>query len=196
MDPRKNELSSSMVQMDYDMCLNGIDTILINGSPSCPFNLQRGLRQGDPLSPFLYVLIVEALNQMMKKATRLNLWKGVKICKNGLMITHLQYADDTLIFSDASLAYLKNIKQALILFHQASELQVNSTYLGLLIGGNLSRIKAWDPIIEKLSKNSQLVEERCCQYIGEGLHSSNPHYRISFSISYPSFQYRKVLLKK
>ena len=158
-------------------------SILINGSPSMPFKLQRGLRQGDPLSPFLFVLIVEALNQMIGKATSLNLWSGVETCKNGMTVTHLQYADDTLIFCDASLSSLKNIKQALILFHLASGLQFNFhksslmgintqaewlqdaaksllcktghipfTYLGLPIGGNLSRIQAWDPIIEKLSK--------------------------------------------
>lgn len=78
-------------------------SILINGSPSTPFKLQRGLRQGDPLSPFLFVLVVEALNLMIRKATGLRLWKGVECRKNGLAITHLQYADDTLILCDANL---------------------------------------------------------------------------------------------
>lgn len=158
-------------------------SILINGSPSVPFKLQRGLRQGDPISPFLFVFIVEALNQLISKATNKGLWRGVKIGKNELMITHLQYADDTLIFSDANIESLLNIKCVLILFQLASGLQVNFhksslmglnisktwlkeaassllckegcipfTYLGLPIGGNSSRINAWSPIIEKMSK--------------------------------------------
>lgn len=158
-------------------------SILINGSPSRPFKLHRGLRQGDPLSPFLFVIIGEALNQIIKKATGLNLWRGIEISKDGWMISHLQYADDTLIFCDASMESLKNIKSALILFQLASGLQVNFhksslmgmnipeswityaassllckvgaipfTYLGLPIGGNPTRIQAWNPVIEKLTK--------------------------------------------
>nr|CCA66178.1 hypothetical protein [Beta vulgaris subsp. vulgaris] len=157
-------------------------SILVNGSPSTPFKLKRGLRQGDPLSPFLFVLIGEALNQVILKATNMGLWSGVEVCRNGLKITHLQYADDTLVFSDARLESLKNIKMALILFHLASGLQVNFhkssiigmntsktwlneaansllcktgdipfTYLGLPIGENIHKIKAWDPIINKIS---------------------------------------------
>lgn len=157
-------------------------SILINGSPCTPFKLKRGLRQGDPLSPFLFVLIGEVLNQVIAKAVEKGLWSGVEVCKNGLKVTHLQYADDTLIFSEAKMESLKNIKKALILFHLASGLQVNFhkssiigmntskewileaassllckignipfTYLGLPIGGNLSRLQAWDPIIDKIS---------------------------------------------
>ena len=64
--------------------------ILVNGSPSTPFKLQRGLRQGDQLSPFLFVFIVEALNQLILKATNMGLWSGVEVCRNSLKITHLQ----------------------------------------------------------------------------------------------------------
>lgn len=100
-------------------------SILVNGSPSEPFKLQRGLRQGDPLSPFLFVLIVEALNQIIIKATNMHLWKGIECCKNGLKISHLQFADDTLMFCDANIESLKNIQKALIIFHLLSGLQVN-----------------------------------------------------------------------
>ncbi|XP_057739642.1 secreted RxLR effector protein 78-like [Arachis stenosperma] len=43
-------------------------SILINGSPSKPFKMERGLRQGDPLSPFLFVLVVDVLNRMIGEA--------------------------------------------------------------------------------------------------------------------------------
>lgn len=75
-------------------------SILVNGSPGTPFKLPRGLRQGDPSSPFLFVLIGEVLIQVILKATNMGLWSGVEVCRNGIKITHLQYADDTLIFSD------------------------------------------------------------------------------------------------
>lgn len=100
-------------------------SILINGSPCAPFKLRRGLRQGDPLSPFLFVLIAETLNQIISKAASLNMWKGIGVGHGDLSITHLQYADDTLIFCDANMESLKNIKKALILFQLASGLQIN-----------------------------------------------------------------------
>lgn len=104
---------------------NASASILVNGSPSTPFKLQRGLRQGDPLSPFLFVLIVEALNQLIKKVTSLHLWNGVGIPQSDVKVTHLQFADDTLIFCEANLDSLMNIKKMLILFQLASGLQVN-----------------------------------------------------------------------
>ncbi|XP_028094444.1 uncharacterized protein LOC114294507 [Camellia sinensis] len=73
-------------------------SVLVNGSPTQEFSPHRGLRQGDPLSPFLFNLVVEGLNILMKKAKILNLIKRPDIGLVGLNLTHLQFADDTLIF--------------------------------------------------------------------------------------------------
>ena len=100
-------------------------SILINGSPTAPFKLHRGLRQGDPLSPFLFDLAVETLSLVIEKASGLGLWEGVAVSRGGPKITHLQYADDTIIFCPPKLDFLHNIKKALILFQLASGLQVN-----------------------------------------------------------------------
>lgn len=108
--------------------------ILINGSPSPFFKLQRGLRQGDPISPFLFNIAVEPLNLLFNKAISLNLWKGIEICRNGSKISHLQYADDTIVFCSPKIHSLMNIKKVLILFEFSSGLQVNfhkSFVLGL-----------------------------------------------------------------
>lgn len=100
-------------------------SVLLNGSPLVPFKLERGLRQGDPLSPFLFVLAAEVLNLMIKKATSLNKWSGIPICKSGPILTHLQFADDTIIFSLPDLEALGNIQKTLILFQLTSGLQIN-----------------------------------------------------------------------
>ena len=68
-------------------------SILINGIPGRPFRMGRGLRQGDPLSPFLFVLMAEVLNRMMKKAVDLGLIRGLTIGKEAIQISHLQFAD-------------------------------------------------------------------------------------------------------
>lgn len=64
-------------------------SVLINGSPTATFDLQRGLRQGDPLSPFLFDLAVEPLNLLIHRATELCLWKGIETSSGGLSLTHL-----------------------------------------------------------------------------------------------------------
>ena len=57
-------------------------SILVNGSPTKEFNPQKGLRQGDPLSPFLFNLVVEALNILLQRAMDLRVLNGVSIGAN------------------------------------------------------------------------------------------------------------------
>lgn len=108
--------------------------VIINGSPTPLFSLKQGLRQGDPLSPFLFNLAVEPLNLLIHKAISKQLWDGIEVSKGGLSISHLQYADDTIIFFPKDIDALMNIKKSLIIFHLVFGLQVNfhkSSILGL-----------------------------------------------------------------
>lgn len=68
--------------------------VLVNGNPSGEFQLERGLRQGDTLSPFLFLVAAEGLNALTKRAVREGLLKGVTIGRGNMVISHLQYADD------------------------------------------------------------------------------------------------------
>ncbi|WMV26184.1 hypothetical protein MTR67_019569 [Solanum verrucosum] len=82
-------------------CISTVNfSVLINGSPAGYFNSQRGLRQGDPLSPFLFLLVMEGLNNMIKISNREGWLRGFDVARAGrdsLKITRLQYADDTYI---------------------------------------------------------------------------------------------------
>lgn len=73
-------------------------SILINDSPSKEFNLKKGLRQRCPLSLFLFNIVGEALNVIMQKATALSVFRGLKIANGGRMVSHLQFAGNTIIF--------------------------------------------------------------------------------------------------
>ena len=64
--------------------------ILINRSPSTPFKMQRGLRQGEPLSPFLFILIGEVFNRMVVRAKTLNLVEGIRIDNDAIELSHIQ----------------------------------------------------------------------------------------------------------
>ncbi|WMV55749.1 hypothetical protein MTR67_049134 [Solanum verrucosum] len=103
-------------------------SILINGSPEGFFPSDRGLRQGDPLSPFLFIIVMEGLNNMLKTAHTKGWIRGFNVANEGnlrLEVTHLQYADDTLIFFDAEESQLKILRVILILFEATSGLHIN-----------------------------------------------------------------------
>jgi hypothetical protein len=100
-------------------------SILVNGSPTKEFSIQRGLKQGDPLAPFLFLLVAEGFGGVMKKAVGESLFKGFSIGGDGVLISHLQYADDTLCIGEASVQNLWTIKFILRGFHMASGLKVN-----------------------------------------------------------------------
>jgi hypothetical protein len=88
-------------------------SILLNGSPFGFFSPGRGLRQGDPLSPFLFILGFEVFSRLMFKKERNGCLKGLRITRNCLPIHHLLFAYDLLIFGKASVSKATNIKSCL-----------------------------------------------------------------------------------
>ena len=90
--------------------------ILINRSPSTPFKMQRGLRQGEPLSPFLFILIGEVFNRMVVKAKTLNLVEGIRIDNDAIELSHIQFTDDTLVICLKSKSSLLNFRRLMDIF--------------------------------------------------------------------------------
>ena len=100
-------------------------SILLNGSPQKPFKIEKGLRQGDPLSPYLFILVSEALVHILKKADDLNLIEAVHIGKAKVCLEHLQFADDTLIFTPKNSMCITNYFRILDIFAMMSDLILN-----------------------------------------------------------------------
>ena len=100
-------------------------SVLINGSPTKEFYPQKGLRQGDPLSPFLFNIVAEGLSCLMTKAIEGGLYKGFLVGKKKVEVSLLQYADDTIFLGEATLANVRTIKAILRAFEMASGLKIN-----------------------------------------------------------------------
>ena len=74
-------------------------SILVNGSPNGFFSNSKGLRQGDPLSPLLFVFVMEALSRIISVVVHGGLLEGFTVGNS--TFSHLLFADDTLIFCNA-----------------------------------------------------------------------------------------------
>lgn len=106
----------------------------MNGIPTNEFPLERGLRQGDPLSPFLFMLVVECFNVIMDALVTNNIYTGYKVGgADGVSISHLQFADDIIILGEKSWANLRAMWEALHIFAAMSGLKVNF-HKSLLVG--------------------------------------------------------------
>eukprot|EP00253_Pinus_taeda_P004076 PITA_04076 len=116
-------------------CISNVSfVVLINGAASPFFKSQRGLRQGCPLSPLLFLLVAEGLSRLIHKARRAEKIKGIEVAIN-LFISHLLFVDDILIFSNGSHIELKEYKSIFDLFLKATGMQINSGKSKLCVAG-------------------------------------------------------------
>ena len=157
-------------------------SVLVNGSPSAEFIPQKDLRQGDPLAPLLFNVVVEGLNGLMREATEKNVFQGYPVGRNEVEVSNLQYTNDTIFFGTTSMENVKAIKTILRSFELVSGLKINFSksnfgaigtserwkeaarylncsllaipflYLGIPIGVNPSCSDVWDPIVKKCEK--------------------------------------------
>jgi hypothetical protein len=101
-------------------------SVLIIGSPYGRITPTRGIRQGDPLSPYLFMLCAEGLSSLVRQAECNGLISGVPISKRGVKLSHLLFADDSLLFYRANFVEWGNVTQLLHKYELASGQKLNS----------------------------------------------------------------------
>lgn len=101
--------------------------VIWNGAPLPPFTPGRGIRQGDPLSPYIYVLCMERLSQSINQAVSEKQWRPLIIRKGGPPLTYLFFADDLLLVCSTEPAQISLVHRLLGDFCQASGHKISPT---------------------------------------------------------------------
>ncbi|GKB80483.1 RNA-directed DNA polymerase, eukaryota [Tanacetum coccineum] len=111
------------IQGCFSSCMG---SVLVNGSPTKEFQFHRGLRQGDPLSPFLFLLVMESLHIAFMNIMEKSLFSPLVI-GNGMKInlSHLFYADDAIFIGRWSSANIVALVRLLQCFHLTCGMKVN-----------------------------------------------------------------------
>ncbi|XP_019251036.1 PREDICTED: uncharacterized protein LOC109229948 [Nicotiana attenuata] len=165
---RKMGFSERFIGMIFGIVSNNWYSILVNGQPHGFFKSSRGVKQGDPLSPTLFILAAEAMSRSLNALHRNLYFCGFGMPKWSPKINHLAYADDTIIFSSSDATSLRLIMDVLNSYEAASEV-VNKiegitgigrqefpfTYLGCPIFYSRRRMDYYEDLITKVKDKLQ-----------------------------------------
>ncbi|GKV23270.1 hypothetical protein SLEP1_g33018 [Rubroshorea leprosula] len=111
-------------------------SIIWNGEQLPSFQPQQGLRQGDPLSPYLFIMVMEKLSYMILSRRQQHQWKPFKISRGGLPFSHLFFADDLMLFGTASFSQIEIIMECLSGFAGCLGLELNLSKSKLFVSPN------------------------------------------------------------
>ena len=117
---------SCITLVRYSVCFNGV--LLDSFAPS------RGLRQGDPLSPYLFLFVAEGLSCILNNYVERQELEEIKICRRAPGVSHLLFADDSLLFFKANGQQAEKIKEAIKMFEQCTGQRINPGKCSVLFG--------------------------------------------------------------
>lgn len=109
-------------------------SIMVNGAPHGYFGSKRGIRQGDPMSPYLFVMVMELLSDLMKRKVMEGKYMLHSRC-NKPVITHLAFADDLMAFMKGDTITARGLKEVLTEFKISTGLEANPTKSQLFFSG-------------------------------------------------------------
>lgn len=118
-------------------CVTSMEySVLLNGEMLPSFRPERGLRQGDPLSPYLFILVTEAFSYLIQQAQLRGKLSGVSIAKEAPVITHLFFADDNLLFGKVNTIESGGLQSVSSKYGAASDQRINFEKSSIVFSAN------------------------------------------------------------
>ncbi|GMP80470.1 hypothetical protein CsSME_00035555 [Camellia sinensis var. sinensis] len=130
--------SSEVGLMGDGMCFNCELLSLCNGEQKASFVPTRGLRQGDPLSPYLFILVADVLSNLLSKSLRGRQISGFKIARHCPTLSHLLFADDVLLFLKADISECQKVLDLLSTYCVALGQLINFDKSSVRFSSNVS----------------------------------------------------------
>jgi ribonuclease HI len=118
-------------------CVSSVSyRVRFNDTETDEFTPTRGLRQGDPLSPYLFLLCSEGLSSMLAHEEEIGNLEGIKVCRNAPTISHLLFADDSLILMKANMQCANTLKRILDTYCRSSGQMVSNAKSSIFFSPN------------------------------------------------------------
>ncbi|XP_060177793.1 secreted RxLR effector protein 78-like [Lycium barbarum] len=122
---RKFGFSEVLIDMIFRLVSNNWYSVSINGQQQGLFKSSRGVNQGDPLSPALFILSAEVLTINLNTLHQIHQFKGYGLPKWSPKVNHLAYADDMIIFTSADVFSLQLVMEILKKYEKTSGQKIN-----------------------------------------------------------------------
>nr|GEW44278.1 RNA-directed DNA polymerase, eukaryota [Tanacetum cinerariifolium] len=157
-------------------------SIIVNGSPTEEFQFGMGLKQGEPLSSFLFILIMENLHLSFQRVVDAGMFQAIKLDAS-VNLSHMFYADDAVFVGHWNDSNITTLVHLLECFFRASGIKINMgkskimgvhvenakvsraavklgclvlkapfVYLGAIVGGNMNKLHAWNDIVDRIKR--------------------------------------------
>jgi hypothetical protein len=136
--------------------------VKFNGTLLDSFEPSRGLRQGDPLSPFLFLFVADGLSSLLNKGINENAISPIKVCRRAPGVSHLLFADDTLLFFKANQDEAIHVRQVLDIYASSTGQLINPSKCSLLFGETCP-MEVQNDVRSTLNVSSLTFEEK---YLG------------------------------
>ena len=118
--------------------------VLWNGEALEEFTLSRGIQQGDPLSPYIFVFCIERLSQLINEAVNHGFWKPIQLSRNDPKISYLCFADDLIMVLEVSMEQVAIINQCLNAFCESSSQWVSNENTRIFFSQNVHHTKRYE----------------------------------------------------
>nr|GEW73045.1 RNA-directed DNA polymerase, eukaryota [Tanacetum cinerariifolium] len=179
--PCKSKKKQSLMFKIQSCLRSSRGSIIVNGSPMEEFQFYKGLKQGDPLSLFLFILILESLHISFQRVLDVEMFKGITLSLS-LQLSYMFYADDAVFVGQWSDVNVDTIVHVLECFFRASGMRINMSksklmriyveedkielvaskigcfilkpsfsYLGSKVGGLMSRVQSWNEVVDRVT---------------------------------------------